>query len=44
VEADDWNALQHFLLSGFRYATAIITPVSELPVGEMQRKKATAQQ
>jgi hypothetical protein len=32
VEADDWNALQRFLLPGFRRATATITPVSELPV------------
>jgi hypothetical protein len=44
VEADDWNALQHFLLPGFRFATATITPVSELPVDEMRRKKATKQQ
>lgn len=32
VEADDWNALQRFLLPGFRRTTAVITPVSELPV------------
>ena len=32
VEADDWNALQRFLLPGFRRATADITPVSELPI------------
>ncbi len=32
VEADDWNALQKFLLPGFRRATAVITPVSEIPV------------
>jgi hypothetical protein len=32
VEANDWNALQRFLLPGFRRATATITPVGELPV------------
>lgn len=32
VEADDWNALQRFLLPGFRRCTATITPVSEIPV------------
>jgi hypothetical protein len=32
VEADDWNALQRFLLPGFRRATAVITPVSTQPV------------
>ncbi len=42
VEADDWNALQRFLLPGFRYATAAITPVSELPIGETERKIAAS--
>lgn len=32
VEADDWNALQQFLLPGFKRATCTITPVSEEPV------------
>lgn len=32
VEADDWNALQRFLLPGFRRCTATITPVSEIAV------------
>jgi len=32
VEADDWNALQRFLLPGFKRATATITPVSEIAV------------
>lgn len=32
VEVDDWNALQRFLLPGFKRATATITPVSEVPV------------
>ena len=32
VEADDWQALQKFLLPGFQTTTARITPVSEIPV------------
>lgn len=32
VEADDWQALQRFLLPGFRRCTATITPVSEIAV------------
>ena len=32
VEADDWQALQKFLLPGFKSSTATITPVSEIPV------------
>lgn len=32
VEADDWIALQRFLLPGFKRATATITPVSEIAV------------
>ncbi|HLM16446.1 MAG TPA: DUF3303 family protein [Acidimicrobiia bacterium] len=32
VEADDWQALQKFLLPGFTTTTARITPVSEIPV------------
>jgi hypothetical protein len=29
VDADDWQALQRFLLPGFKRATCTITPVSE---------------
>ena len=32
VEADDWQALQKFLVPGFTKTTATITPVSEIPV------------
>jgi len=32
VEADDWQALQKFLMPGFQTTTARITPVSEVPV------------
>lgn len=32
VEADSWQALQNFLLPGFKRATATITPVSDEPV------------
>jgi hypothetical protein len=32
VETDDWQALQAFLLPGFKTTTATITPVSEVPV------------
>ncbi len=32
VEAEDWQALQRFLLPGFKRATCKITPVSEIPV------------
>jgi hypothetical protein len=32
VEADDWQALHHFLLPGFKRCTATITPVSIEPV------------
>lgn len=32
VEADDWNALQRFLLPGFKRCTATITPVAEIGV------------
>lgn len=32
VEAEDWTALQRFLLPGFKRATATITPVSEIAV------------
>ena len=33
VETDDWQALQKFLIPGFKRATATITPVSEVPIG-----------
>ena len=29
VDADDWQALQRFLLPGFKLATCTVTPVSE---------------
>ncbi len=32
VEAEDWQALQRFLLPGFKRATCTITPVAEEPV------------
>ena len=32
VETDDWQALQAFLLPGFKKTTATITPVSEVPL------------
>jgi hypothetical protein len=32
VEADDVNAVQLFLLPGFKKCTSTITPVSEVPV------------
>jgi hypothetical protein len=32
VETDDWQALQKFLMPGFKKTTARITPVSEIPV------------
>jgi Domain of unknown function (DUF3303) len=35
VEADDWTALQLFLLPGFKRATATITPVSEIQVPKL---------
>lgn len=32
VESDDVNAVQRFLLPGFKIATSTITPVQEVPV------------
>ena len=32
VEADDVNAVQRFLLPGFRTCTSTVTPVQETPV------------
>ena len=32
VEADDVNAIHKFLWPGFRRCTAVVTPVSEVPV------------
>jgi len=32
VETDDWQALQRFLMPGFKTTTATITPVSEEPL------------
>jgi hypothetical protein len=32
VDAEDWQALQGFLLPGFKRATCTITPVNEEPV------------
>ena len=32
VETDDWQALQRFLLPGFKTTTATITPVSDVPL------------
>ena len=34
VEADDVNAIQRFLLPGFRRCTSTITPVQENPVSK----------
>ena len=32
VEAEDTNAIERFLLPGFKRCTAVVTPVSEMPL------------